>query len=222
MWCSAFGRHGHGRARPAAPVPSPKAWGLTTLFLGPRWPRASPACSLLLELPRFRLGHGLGVASLLVFADAAGALAPWAGRPVAGDLVAGAATCSTSSLVAVMQAFAVGFCARCRRRAWARHCSSRICCAGGLRVAASTRSPTFSPAGARRSRPRPLRIADRWNESNALPPMTSRPRRPATRQRTCRPSTDMRPSTGLPAAAATVDPCRDASPHRGRCASMCL
>ena len=50
------------------PSPSPKTWGLTTLFLATTLAASVTGLLYLLPFPRFRLGHGIGVASLLVFA----------------------------------------------------------------------------------------------------------------------------------------------------------
>ena len=50
------------------PSASPKAWGLTMLFLVATLAASVTGLLYLLALPRFRMGHGIAVASLLVFA----------------------------------------------------------------------------------------------------------------------------------------------------------
>jgi hypothetical protein len=115
------------------PSASPKALGLTTLFLATTLAASVTGLLYLLEFPRFRLGHGLGVASLLVFVPTLLALyrhrlaGPWR-----GIYVAGAATLLyLNAFISVMQAFAKIGC-------WRSQCGSP-----------STRSPTFSPAACR-------------------------------------------------------------------------
>ena len=49
------------------PSASPKAWGLTTLFLATTLAASVTGLLYLLLFPRFRMGHGIGVASLAVF-----------------------------------------------------------------------------------------------------------------------------------------------------------
>ena len=69
------------------PSASPKAWGLTTLFLATTLAASVTGLLYLLAFPRVRLGHGHRrrlTAGLR--ADPAGALSPSAGRPVARDL----------------------------------------------------------------------------------------------------------------------------------------
>jgi hypothetical protein len=155
------------------PSAAPKALSLTTLFLAATLAASVTGLLYLVVFPRFRLGHGIGVASLLVFVPTV--LALWrhrlAGAPLSGigraTYVAGAATLLyLNAFIAVMQAFAK---------------------TGYLRVLPPTSigSPSFiahllvlaicvwlafhafahlQPGGLpRRSRPRPLRVADRWN-----------------------------------------------------------
>ena len=146
------------------PSAAPKAWGLTTLFLATTLAASVTGLLYLLAFPRFRLGHGIGVASLLVFAPTLLALY---GHRLAGPwratYVVGAATLLyLNAFIAVMQAFAK---------------------TGYLRGLPSTSmgSPSFiahllvlaicvwlachalahlQPGGASR---RTLRVADRWN-----------------------------------------------------------
>ena len=72
------------------PSASPKAWGLTTLFLTTTFAASVTGLLYLLSFPRIRLGHGIGVASLLVFVPTLLALyrhrlaGPWRGAYVTG------------------------------------------------------------------------------------------------------------------------------------------
>ena len=89
------------------PSASPKAWSLTTLFLVTTLAASVTGLLYLLPFPRFRMGHGIGVASLLVFGPTLLALYRYrlAGRWRA-IYVSGAATLLyLNAFIAVMQAF---------------------------------------------------------------------------------------------------------------------
>lgn len=150
------------------PPASPKAWGLTTLFLATTLAASVTGLLYLLSLPRLRLGHGIGIASLLVFMPTLVALyghrlaGPWR-----GIYVAGAATLLyLNAFIAVMQAFAkIGF----LRALPATTIGSPLFLAHLLVLAicvwlAIHAFACLQPGGVpRRSRPRPLSVADRWN-----------------------------------------------------------
>jgi hypothetical protein len=150
------------------PSASPKAWGLTTLFLATTLAASVTGLLYLLSFPRIRLGHGLGIASLLVFVPTV--LALWRHRlagPWRATYVAGAATLLyLNAFIAVMQAFAkIGF----LRALPATSIGSPPFLAHLLVLAISVWLAfhafiKLQPGGApRRLRPRPLRVADRWN-----------------------------------------------------------
>ena len=150
------------------PSASPKAWGLTTLFLVTTLAASVTGLLYLLPLPRFRMGHGIGVASLMVFAPTL--LALWRHRlagPWRAIYVTGAATLLyLNAFIAVMQAFAKsGF----LRALPATSLGSPLFLAHLLVLAISVwlafyAFPHLQPGGVpHRSRPRPLRVADRWN-----------------------------------------------------------
>ena len=150
------------------PSASPKAWGLTTLFLATTLATSVTGLLYLLEFPRFRLGHGIGVASLLVFVPTL--LALWRHRlvgPWRGIYVTGAATLLyLNAFIAVMQAFAkIGF----LRALPATSLGSPLFLAHLLVLAISVwlaihAFAYLQPGGAsRRIRARALRVADRWN-----------------------------------------------------------
>ena len=150
------------------PSVSPKAWGLTTLFLATTLAASVTGLLYLLSFPRIRLGHGIGVASLLVFVPTL--LAVWPHRlagPWRGIYVAGAATLLyLNAFIAVMQAFGkIGF----LRTLPATSIGSPLFIAHLLVLAISVwlaihAFACLQPGGVpRRSRPRPLRVADRWN-----------------------------------------------------------
>lgn len=150
------------------PSASPKVWGLTTLFLATTLAASVTGLLYLLSFPRLRLGHGIGVASLLVFVPVLLALCrhrlagPWR-----GIYVSGAATLLyLNAFIAVMQAFAkIGF----LRALPATDIGSPSFLAHLLVLAISVwlaihAFTSLQPGGApRRIRPRPLRVADRWN-----------------------------------------------------------
>jgi hypothetical protein len=156
------------------PSASPKAWGLTTLFLVTTLAASVTGLLYLLVLPRLRMGHGIGVASLLVFVPTV--LALWrhrlAGHPSRGIWraiwVAGAATLLyLNAFIAVMQAFGkIGV----LRALPSTSIGSPLFIAHLLVLAISVwlaihAFTSLQPGGAPRRvrRPRPLRVADRWN-----------------------------------------------------------
>jgi hypothetical protein len=151
------------------PSASPKAWGLTTLFLVTTLAASITGLLYLVAFPRLRLGHGIGIASLLVFVPTLLALyrqrlaGPWR-----GIWVAGAATLLyLNAFIAVMQAFGkIGF----LRTLPATTMGSPLFLAHLLVLAISVwlaihAFTWLQPGGAPRRvrRPRLLRVADRWN-----------------------------------------------------------
>lgn len=151
------------------PFPSPKAWGLTALFLVTTLAASVTGLLYLLPFPRFRMGHGIGVASLLVFVPTL--LALWRNQ-LAGIWraiwVTGAATLLyLNAFIAVMQAFGkIGF----LRALPSTSIGSPLFIAHLLVLAISVwlaihACTSLQPGGAPRRvrRPRPLRVADRWN-----------------------------------------------------------
>jgi hypothetical protein len=89
------------------PSASPKAWGLTTLFLVTTLAASVTGLLYLLAFPRFGMGHAIGIASLVVFVPTL--LALYRHR-LAGNWrqvwVAGAATLLyLNAFIAVVQAF---------------------------------------------------------------------------------------------------------------------
>lgn len=150
------------------PSASPKAWGLTTLFLATTLAASVTGLLYLLAFPRIRLGHGIGVASLIVFMPTLVALyvhrlaGPWR-----GTYVAGAATLLyLNAFIAVMQAFAkIGFLRALPTTTigsplFLAHLLVLAICVWLAFHAFAYLQPGSAP---RRSRPRPLRVADRWN-----------------------------------------------------------
>ena len=89
------------------PALTPKAFGLTTLFLATTLASNVTGLLYLVTFPRFGMGHGIGIASLIVFVPTL--LALWRHR-LAGNWrqvwVAGATTLLyLNAFIAVMQAF---------------------------------------------------------------------------------------------------------------------
>ncbi len=151
----------------AHPSASPKAWGPTTLFLVTTLAASVTGLLYLLLFPRFGTGHGIGVASLLVFVPTL--LALWRHR-LAGawraTWVTGAATLLyLNAFIAVMQAFTkIGL----LRALPATSIGSPPLIAHLLVLAISVwlaihAFTTLQPGGAPRRARRPLRVADRWN-----------------------------------------------------------
>lgn len=152
----------------------PTVWGLTTLFLVTTLAASVTGLLYLVSFPRFRLGHGIGVASLVVFAPTV--LALWRHRLASapshgvwrGIWVTGAATLLyLNAFIAVLQAFGkIGF----LRTLPATSIGSPLFIAHLLVLAISVWLAIHAftglrPGGAPRRirRPRPLRVADRWN-----------------------------------------------------------
>ena len=134
------------------PSASPKAWGLTTLFLATTLAASVTGLLYLLPFPRFRMGHGIGVASLLVFVPTLLALyrhrlaGPWR-----ATYVAGAATLLYLNAFIVTTLGSPPFLAHLLVLA--------ICVWLAFHAFARLQSGGAPP----RIRPRPLRVADRWN-----------------------------------------------------------
>lgn len=148
------------------PSASPKPGGLATLFLATTLAASVTGLLYLLEFPH--LGHGIGVASLVVFVPTL--LALWRHRlagPWRATYVAGAATLLyLNAFIAVMQAFAkIGFLSALP----ATSLGSPLFLAHLLVLATSVwlaihAFAYLQPGGAsRRIRARALRVADRWN-----------------------------------------------------------
>lgn len=150
------------------PSASPKAWGLTTLFLATTLAASITGLLYLLPFPRFRLGHGIAVASLVIFVPTLLALhrhrlaGPWR-----ATYVAGAATLLyLNAFIAVMQAFAkIGYLRPLPSTTlgsppFLAHLLVLAICVWLAIHAFAHLQPGGAP---RRSRPRPLRVADRWN-----------------------------------------------------------
>lgn len=151
------------------PSASPKAWGLTSIFLVTTLAASVTGLLYLLPFLRFRMGHGIAVASLLVFGPTLLALCrhrlagPWR-----GVWVTGAATLLyLNAFIAVMQAFGkIGF----LRALPSTSLGSPLFIAHLLVLAISVwlaihAFTALQPGGAPRRvrKPRPLRVADRWN-----------------------------------------------------------
>lgn len=151
------------------PSASPKAWGLTTLFLVTTIAASVTGLLYLLLFPRFGMGHGLAIASLAIFVPTLMAL--WRHRPAGpwrGIWVAGAATLLyLNAVIAVMQAFGkIGF----LRALPSTSIGSPLFISHLLVLAISVwlaihAFTALQPGGAPRRvrRPRPLRVADRWH-----------------------------------------------------------
>lgn len=151
------------------PSASPKAWGLTMLFLVTTLAASVTGLLYLLVFPRFSMGHGIAIASLMVFVPTLLALyrhrlaGPW--RAI---YVTGAATLLyLNAFIAVMQAFGkVGY----LRALPATTLGSPLFITHLLVLAISVwlaihAFAALQPGGAPRRvrKPRPLRVADRWN-----------------------------------------------------------
>lgn len=151
------------------PSASPRAWGLTTLFLVTTLAASVTGLLYILELPRFRMGHGIAIASLAVFVPTLMAL--WRHRlagPWRAIYVTGAATLFyLNAFITVMQAFGkIDF----LRGLPPTSLGSPLLLAHLLVLATSVwlaihAFAALQPGGAprRARRPRPLRVADRWN-----------------------------------------------------------
>ena len=153
------------------PSASPKAWGLTALFLATTLAASVTGLLYLLPLPRIRLGHWLGVASLLLFVPTL--LALWRHRlagPWRVTYVAGAATLLyLNAFIAVMQAFAkIGFLRPLPSTTLgsppflAHLLVLAICVWLAIHAFTSLQASQSNTSRARPWRTKPLRIADRW------------------------------------------------------------
>jgi hypothetical protein len=153
------------------PSASPKAWGLTTLFLATTFAASVTGLLYLLPFPRIRLGHWLGVASLLLFVPTL--LALWRHRlagPWRVTYVAGAATLLyLNAFIAVMQAFAkIGFLRPLPSTTLgsppflAHLLVLAICVWLAIHAFTSLQASQSNTSRARPRRTKPLRIADRW------------------------------------------------------------
>ncbi len=150
------------------PSASTKASSLNTLFLATTLVASVTGLLFLVAFPRFRLGHTLGVVSLLVLAPTLLALyrhrlvGPWRGIFVAGATVA----LYLNAFISVMQAFAkIGFLRALPPTALASPLLLAhllvlaICVWLGVHAFAALQPGVTKP---RRARPRPLRVVDRW------------------------------------------------------------
>ena len=152
------------------PSASPKAWGLTTLFLATTLPPASRACSTFWRSPASAWATGSASPRCWSSSRPAGSLAPSAGRPRRATYVAGAATLLyLNAFIAVMQAFAkIGF----LRALPGTSIGSPPFLAHLLVLAVSVwlafhafahlQPGTSAASQARPRRTKPLRVADRW------------------------------------------------------------
>ena len=90
------------------PSRAPKAFGITSLFLATTFAATVTGLLYMVAFPRFRLGHAIGIASLVVFAPTL--LALYRHRLVGVWLQTGIAGATTllylNAFIAVMQAFA--------------------------------------------------------------------------------------------------------------------
>jgi hypothetical protein len=145
---------------------SPKAWSLTTLFLATTLAGNVTGLLYLLAFPRFGMGHGIGIASLIVFIPTLlGLRRRQRGGPWHRTYVAGATTLLyLNAFIAVMQAFAkIGFLHTLPSTGvaspllLAHLLLLAICLWLGLHALDTT------PRRVKPRRPKPLRIADRWN-----------------------------------------------------------
>lgn len=147
------------------PSASPKAWGLTTLFLVTTLAASVSGLLYLLLFPRFGMGHGIAIASLAVF------LPTWlalyrhrlAGRWRQTWVVGATTLLYLNGFIAVMQAFGkMRF-----LRALEPTPLSPLLLAHLLLVAACLWLCLHAWAGlqspAERAKARALRVADRWS-----------------------------------------------------------
>ncbi len=153
------------------PSASPKAWGLTTLFLATTLAASVSGLLYLLLFPRFHLGHWIGVASLLVFAPTLLALYRHrlAGRWRLVWVAGATALLYLNAFIAVMQAFAkIGFLAGMPSTTFvspsllAHLLVLAACLWLGLHALESLQPGQSATRRARPRRAKPLRIADRW------------------------------------------------------------
>lgn len=144
----------------------PQAWGLSTVFLATTLAGNVTGLLYLLAFPRFGMGHGIGIASLIVFVPTLLALRR---RQLGGSwhrtYVAGVTTLLyLNAFIAVMQAFAkIGF----LRTLPSTGVASPLLLAHLLLLATclwlGLHALDTAPRRAKPRRPKPLRVADRWN-----------------------------------------------------------
>lgn len=154
------------------PSASPKATGLTALFLATSIAASITGLLFLFAAVRFRMGHALGVVSLVVLVPTVLALyrhrlaGAWRWIFVGGATIA----LYLNAFIGLMQAFAkIGFLRTLPPTAFASPLLLAhllllaICLWLGVHALTSLQ-PGCAPARPARRRPaRPLRVADRWN-----------------------------------------------------------
>jgi hypothetical protein len=150
------------------PSASPKAWGLTALFLATTFAASVTGLLYLLAFARFGMGHAIGIVSLIVFVPTLLALhhrmvGAWRRVYVAGAT----ALLYLNAFIAVMQAFGkIGLLRTLPATTLgsplllAHLLLAAICLWLGLH--ALGRLQVGSDARAKPRRARPLRVADRW------------------------------------------------------------
>ena len=146
------------------PSASPKGWGLTTLFLATTFASSVTGLLYLLAFPRFGMGHGIGVASLLLFVPTVLALCRHrlSGRWCLTYVVGATMLLYLNAFIAVMQSFAkIGFLRALPSTTLgsplvlAHLLLAAICLWLGMHALVSLQS---GPTPRRRA----LRVADRW------------------------------------------------------------
>ena len=144
----------------------PGAWALTTLFLATTLAGNVSGLLYLLAFPRFGMGHGIGIASLIVFVPTILALRRrHLGGPWHRMYVAGATTLLyLNAFIAVMQSFAkIGF----LRTLPSTGVASPLLLAHLLLLATclwlGLHALDTTPRRLKPRRAKPLRVADRWN-----------------------------------------------------------
>jgi hypothetical protein len=151
------------------PSASPKAWGLTTLFLATTLAASVTGLLFLLAFPRFGMGHGISIASLLILVPTLLALyrhrlaGSWRGTYVAGAT----SLLYFNAFIGLWQAFAkiASLAALPATRfgsplLLAHLLLIAICLWLGMHALASLGA---GPRRPKPQRPRPLRVVDRWN-----------------------------------------------------------
>jgi len=149
------------------PSASPKVWSLTTLFLATTLASSITGLLYLVAFPRFGMGHGIAIASLLIFAPTVLALHRHrlAGRPWRLTYVAGATSLVyLNAFIGVWQAFGkIEFVRALPVTTFgsplllAHLLLAAVCLWLALHAFAGLQP------GPRRAKVRPLRVADRWN-----------------------------------------------------------
>lgn len=150
------------------PSAATKTSSLNTLFLATTIAANVTGLLFMVAFPRFRLGHTLGVVSLVVLVPTVLALyRHWLAGPWRGIFVAGATIALyLNAFIGVMQAFGkIAFLRALPPTAFASPLllahllMLAICVWLGVHAFASLQPGVTKP---RRVRPRPLRVADRW------------------------------------------------------------